>query len=648
MSAYGSRTNNALQARLLNLIRTEWYASCLVLMALSFGLSLFGNKIGLQTLNNTLYDSAVANVGNVPVSKDIIIIAIDDNSIDELGMWPWPRSLHASLLSYLGQAKAVALDILFTEENNYTPVEDRILEMAVISHGKVIIPSMVNIAKDTIVQPYKGLHESAWGSGHINIQLDKDGAARTFIPAINTAQGTRSEHITLTMLSAAEDHDIPSIFKGFKPVHIAWAGEPATFTILPYHKVLSGEITPETFKDKFVLIGSWASGLGDVFITPTTTVGIPMAGVEVLANILNNIIQDKWIKVLPPVLTASLNMLPIVLCFIGLWFLSPHRAFILTAVIVTACFLIAWVILQLWMVWISPTGAVIGVALAYPVWSWRSQQTALRHIEKELQNLHQTPIAESRGPLTKSLADLHEALELSRRSERQREETIRFLSHDMRSPLTSILALCHTHNIDNSVTPDSSQLKTLTLLKHCEHYANKTLNLVDGFVELARAQAQPLTIQNFDLGELIINTCDDAWVVAKSKQIKIDYGQIDGEFWFKGDPNLLERVFTNLINNAIQYSHHNTTVTCTIKKQENLYIAEVTDQGQGIHPDNLDKIFDAFTRTAYSSAQNPGGIGLGLAFVKEVIHRHKGFIKAESALGTGTKFIVTLPNNNID
>src|SRR3546814_14773179 len=95
----------------------------------------------------------------------------------------------------------------------------------------------------------------------------------------------------------------------------------------PYAAVLNHQVPASAFKDKYVLVGSWGTGLGDTFPTPLTRQGKPMAGVEILANILQGALADDWIRTPARWLMALLCALPVLLLCLFLRHLSPRRCF---------------------------------------------------------------------------------------------------------------------------------------------------------------------------------------------------------------------------------------------------------------------------------------------------------------------------------
>src|SRR5690606_1028654 len=148
--------------------------------------------------------------------------------------------------------------------------------------------------------------------------------------------------------------------------------------------------------------------------------------------------------------------------------------------------------------------------------------------------------------------------------------------------------------------------------------AGKTLGLVDGFVQLARAEAAPLSRQRFDLVELMAQCCDEFWAPAQQKHIRIRFNEHPEQAWVMGDLALLTRACGNLLDNALKYSADHTAVVCRIVQDQDAWLLIIQDQGRGISPDQQAALFMPFTRVKEETPHNPAGTGLGLAFVVTV------------------------------
>lgn len=221
--------------------------------------------------------------------------------------------------------------------------------------------------------------------------------------------------------------------------------------------------------------------------------------------------------------------------------------------------------------------------------------------------------------------------------QRQHREAIDFISHDVRSPLVSQLALIEQLKRHNEpVQPE--QVDQLGRL------ARRSYQLAEQFVQLARAEQ--LTETRFyecELLSIVENANDSVLEQAAGKQITLKLlGQED--LWLRGNAELLERVVINLLTNAISYSPEGSTVNIQVFRAGHEACITVSDEGMGIDEADIPQLFDRFTRrktTELSGSHH--GAGLGLSFVKVVIDKHKGRIGVVSMPGEGTTFTLRLP-----
>ena len=120
-----------------------------------------------------------------PAPDDVVIVAVDDASIAELGRWPWPRTTHARLMDQLTQAgaRAVALDILFTEPSTQAPAEDAEFAAAIARGPPTVLPLAVEMPGAgrplRVLPPIASLAQVAAGTGHVHLELDRDGVGRS-------------------------------------------------------------------------------------------------------------------------------------------------------------------------------------------------------------------------------------------------------------------------------------------------------------------------------------------------------------------------------------------------------------------------------------------------------------------------------------
>jgi signal transduction histidine kinase len=226
-------------------------------------------------------------------------------------------------------------------------------------------------------------------------------------------------------------------------------------------------------------------------------------------------------------------------------------------------------------------------------------------------------------------------------AERQRDEMLHVLSHDMRSPQAAIINL-----LDHSLSRAGQNAPVLAsgeMVDRIRRYARRTLALADDVVQLARAEAYRYRLEPCDLRDLAINACDEVWPLAQAKGINIDSPGEGEPVWVEADPSLILRALINLLDNAIKYSPRGASVACRLDLIPAGARLVIVDTGYGIPLEQQAHLFERFRRFQAPGQPRIEGTGLGMAFVHVVIQRHGGHIAVISAPGSGTKVSVTLP-----
>jgi len=702
--------------------------------------------------DNLVYDALMrAEAG--PADADIVIIAIDDRSLESLGQWPWPRDLHARLIDRLTHEGAgpVAYDVLFTEASP----QDGPLAAALARNGKVRLPVVLDAPglNGTAFRedaPAPILTEAAAGLGHVNLTVDDDGVVRR-LPLYLQAGEQTWPHLILSLAAAKgaapappAPHDGGDLFAA-SPETLIYRGPPGAYRTLSFADVLSGETPAAFLKDKLVLVGATAPGLGDRYATPATPHGELRPGVEVQAALLQTLIEGGGPRSLSPGWVLTLSLLPLGLLVAGFLVLRPAANMALGAGLIVLTLIAVAVAFLAGGLWFPPSAAVAGLALAYPLWSWRRLAAASAYMQSEVEAFERDGVrltGRAQGgdvvarqvdalraavrqvrdlerfisdtlrslPDATVVADPHARIILSndraealfgarlkddadlpllfqslgepawrrfldpegdpgdittpdgrilkaaaalltdaegqpvghivrfadmtrfRAAERQRAEALQLLSHDMRAPQVSILTL-----LDGPAPRLDPMVE-----RRIADYARQTLDLAEGYVQLARAESQPYRSELLDLGQVAMDAADILWPQASKKGVRILTPDGDEEFLVQGDPALLRRLTTNLLDNALKYGPEGGVIQVSLTgAQEDgrpVCVLSVSDQGPGLSEEAARRLFQPF---GHGGADHRGA-GLGLAFVRTVAERHGGTIRHQPG-SPGATFVLTLP-----
>lgn len=268
-------------------------ACCLLLLTAS-GLS--------QRLSNTTLDLLFTLRGPLPPPQSVVIIGVDEESLEALGSWPFPRKLHAELLTHLSQATVVGFDILFAE-----PTPDDAAFSSQLSQNPPVVLSVAGSNSGTTLVPAPNITGYA-ALGSIETLFDGDGLVRKV--QLNSPKQYLPFSVALAQTAGYGD-----LFSSSDQPLINYYGPERTFLYLSYAEVLQGSYPPEFFKHRMVLVGAEAIGLRDTYITPFTRTQVT-PGVEIQATILANLLEQTLLHEFRPVFWLMLAALIILGLFI--------------------------------------------------------------------------------------------------------------------------------------------------------------------------------------------------------------------------------------------------------------------------------------------------------------------------------------------
>ena len=244
------------------------------------------------------------------------------------------------------------------------------------------------------------------------------------------------------------------------------------------------------------------------------------------------------------------------------------------------------------------------------------------------------------GRLAETFNDLLGRLESSMKQQRQ---FMADASHELRTPITTTRTAANVA-LQQRHRDEDEYRHSLTVI---EQQATRLSRIVDDMFTLARADAgsYPVRSHPMYLDEVVDEVVSAARIVASTKQVRIECNALSSAS-FVGDEELIRRMFTNLLDNAVRHSPSGAVVSVSLHTVESGYSVVVADQGPGIPPENQPHIFERFYRVDPSRARGArdGGAGLGLALARWVAQLHGGTVTLTSSSDTGTTFTVALPS----
>ena len=292
-------------------------------------------------------------------------------------------------------------------------------------------------------------------------------------------------------------------------------------------------------------------------------------------------------------------------------------------------------------------GAAVSIFLLSPVFS------SLKHLKKQAQDIASKDFSteiETKGPLefqelgrafndmSRNLQDTFQSLD---ESEQEKSMMIAQLSHDIKTPITSIQVT--VEGILDGVIKEEERLHYLTTIGRQTERLNKLVEELD--VLTLNDQPQDIAdeeVEDVFLDQLLIESMSEFQLQIEQEERDV-YIQVSPESAkIKSYYDKLSRILVNLLNNAFKYSEPGTRIEVLAQLTEEELIISVKDEGQGILPEDLEKIFNRLYRVEASRNMKTGGHGLGLAIARELAHQLGGEITAESQYGLGSKFTFRL------
>lgn len=226
------------------------------------------------------------------------------------------------------------------------------------------------------------------------------------------------------------------------------------------------------------------------------------------------------------------------------------------------------------------------------------------------------------------------------RNEQRKNDLVVYLAHDLKTPLTSVIAYL-------SILAEDPELPVDQRAKYANISLDKAIRLgelIDEFFEITRYNLSNIVLEKgeISLDMMIEQIVDEFYLLFEKKGMHCELS-IEDDIYLMGDPDRLARVFDNIIRNAISYSYDKTPIHISARRLGEKYVEiRFKNQGKQIAPHKLSHIFEKFYRLDDARSSKTGGSGLGLAIAKEIVELHQGTIEAESN-AQYTEFIVTLP-----
>jgi len=304
-------------------------------------------------------------------SAPIVLVTIAEDSFDELDLaWPFPRALHGEVVERIAEAGALAIgvDILFPEPSVRGPEDDTALGAGVARAGNVVLGAGMTVVEDRIGRrvdmnpPLPSIRRGAVAVAPVNMFGDPDGEIRRapLVVGETRAPGFDAQLHRVAATAGLPVAPLPPVSE----IRINYRGGPGTYPWVPYYRVVRGEVGPEVFAGKIVLIGPTSPVLHDLFATPFARGG-DMPGVEIHANALETLIVGNRIRAVPGWVSAvATAVASLVGCALVLRF-QALRGLGVAALVWGALTAGGLALFLLRDVWVSGVGPTFGLVTGY-------------------------------------------------------------------------------------------------------------------------------------------------------------------------------------------------------------------------------------------------------------------------------------------
>jgi signal transduction histidine kinase len=550
-----------------------------------------------------------------------IILAIDNRTLTKYGGLIGMRAALADGLSIIQPARpaAVAVDIILTEAG----VADDKLEAVFARTQNLVLSSDMQPDGSQWEEPIPRFRKFAAGVGEVHADLDKFDAVSRALPLEKIAGRDRRWTLALETLRVVRNQDIvespddlaigaeriPSSDRDARTLRIRYT--PLTMKGIPQVTIAALDNDPSLaarFAGKVVFAGVTAQTATDRWMTPYSN-GIIMAGVEIHANAYETLARQMFLVDVPLRTVVGVTFAFAIGAALAYAFAPGWVANLLTLLVLIGAQLvpaIAFTHSVVWP-WMPATAAVVFATAAAAAWRHLLVRRELVHSENEKTRYRQT---------------------------------IQFVTHEMRTPLTAIQG--SSELIGRYGGMPEAKRKQMADLINAE--SKRLAGMISTFLSIERLSENgaELKRERFPLEELMERCITRAQPLADHKQIELAVLDLPAADLL-GDRELMEYAVYNLLTNAIKYSQPRTRVTVYGEDGRGGRVRlSIEDQGIGMDKKEVGRIFEKFYRTKKAEQSGEMGTGIGLSIVKQIVDEQGGAIDVESEPGRGSKFTLTL------
>ncbi|MBV9826188.1 MAG: CHASE2 domain-containing protein [Alphaproteobacteria bacterium] len=616
----------------------------------------------------------------------VTLINIDADSIQRIGQWPWPRDKLAQLVTAAKAARVIGIDLLLSEPDRLSPenwvrdhpgiapeirnallglpstdailaqgIRDSPVVMAAVavpkptpqSTASAIAPPIIEVGRDPrpempnyggVVRPLSAFAAAAHGLGLVTLPPEPDGVMRR-IPALMAVGNELVPSFVLEVMrqwTGADSIVARGDAAGLAEVTVGdfvlrtdqqgrvwprYAAEPPVQAVSAA-TVLEGRVPASVFRDRIVLIGVSAPGLGDVIVSPLRR---PEQGVAVHAQLIESLLAGDFLW-RPPLALGGELILALILGVAAMTSLGRVRpgvyagAFAATLVLLILGAWFSFSRAGLLLDWTFPVSALLVTSIIALTTRVTREIRIRRHREQ----------------------DLETALLLAEAADRTKTEFLANVSHELRTPLSAIIGF-------------SDVMRTGVLGQLPSRYVGYVTDIHSSGVHLLGIIEEVLDLSVIDLGgaraghdpvDVEAYLHESARVAAPravARNVRIVCDIAVALPILSVSARMFKQMIANLLSNAVKYSPEGGEITLGAFVSDRWLVVSVRDRGRGMAKADLPKALTPFGRLQSARLAQEPGIGLGLSLTKSMLELHGGMLKIESEIDQGTTVALWFP-----
>lgn len=596
-------------------------------------------QFSFHQFDDVIYDFWIKTDLGINKSNNVVIVTLDDDSDNFLGeSYPYTYSSHQKFIQKVinGGPALIGYLINLKEPENKTELEfQSIFKGSVNQFVKNGGKFRIGTDRDNFgeILPNENLRDLGFSFAGLHLDTNSFGKEKVCRRTILNFSGEDTFHLWMAnqfrnfksqkkidfnqFLGSNYQRQVDATYSLFR-YHSNPEGDYIKKNSIPFHRIVVGNFPTNFFKDKIVLVAPNYDYNSDYWVgTPFNKNKNPTAKINVHSIIIEALVQDKTIFEVSDKVTDIFSFILGIFVIYLVSRFQPAKGLLMTVSCILLVALVSYLSFSLIGVWFK-IGHIVGtVFIVYYIW------VPFRAI----------------GEYQRRYA-IQEETKILKQVDHLKQNFISLMSHDLKTPVAKIAGIADLLVNQYPNTPDQN--------KHLKSIVESTEDLnkfITSILDLTKIESKNLNLNRSskDINKIIENIVVKLKFEASHKNIEL-VKNLGPLYPISIDADLMNRVISNLIENAIKYAGTGSKVEVKTYDDDKWVWVEIIDNGIGISPEDVNHIFEKFYRVKNDSTHRIKGTGLGLYLVKYFIELHQGEIFVQSKLGAGTSFKIKLKN----